>query len=118
MVIAPCSIKTLSAIAYTRADTLVARAADVTLKEGRPLIALIRETPWHLGHLRAMVALAEAGGIFLPPVPAFYNRPQSIDDLVNHAIGRVLGRLGLPHSLVKEWRGGAYVRSSRPVRRE
>jgi len=115
MVIAPCSIKTLSAVAYTHADTLLARAADVTLKEGRPLIALVRETPLHLGHLRAMVALAEAGGVLLPPMPAFYNRPQSIDDLINHTIGRVLDRLGLPQSLVKEWQGTTHLE---PTRRE
>jgi len=115
MVIAPCSIKTLSAVAYTHADTLLARAADVTLKEGRPLIALVRETPLHLGHLRAMVALAEAGGVLIPPMPAFYNRPQSIDDLINHTIGRVLDRLGLPQSLVKEWQGTTHLE---PTRRE
>ena len=112
MVIAPCSIKTLSAVAYAHAENLLCRAADVTLKEGRPLIALVRETPLHLGHLRAMAALVEAGGVLLPPLPAFYNRPQTIDDLVNHTIARVLDRLGLPHSLVKEWQGTAQSRVS------
>ncbi|MFQ5828754.1 MAG: UbiX family flavin prenyltransferase [Candidatus Methylomirabilia bacterium] len=112
MVIAPCSIKTLSAVAYTYSDSLLARAADVTLKESRPLIALVRETPWHPGHLRAMAALAEAGGVILPPMPAFYHRPQSIDDLVNHTCGRVLSRLGLAQNLVREWQG----RKAAPLR--
>lgn len=106
MVIAPCSIKTLSAIAYCYSDSLLARAADVTLKEGRPLVALARETPLHLGHLRAMTALVEAGGIVMPPVPAFYHRPRSIDDVVNHICGHLLSRVGLAQNLAKEWKGG------------
>ncbi len=105
MVIAPCSIKTAGAIASCYSDTLIARAADVTLKEGRPLILLVRETPLHLGHLRVLTSLAEMGAVILPPVPAFYNRPKVLDDVVNHTIARVLDRLQLPHSLAGEWPG-------------
>jgi flavin prenyltransferase len=105
MVIAPCSIKTAGAIAACYADTLIARAADVTLKEGRPLILLVRETPLHLGHLRVLTALAEMGAVVLPPMPAFYNRPKGIDEIVNHTVARVLDRLQLPQTLVGEWRG-------------
>lgn len=105
MVIAPCSIKTAAAIAACHADTLIARAADVTLKEGRPLVLLVRETPLHLGHLRCMVSLAEMGAVVLPPMPAFYNRPKDLDDIVNHTVGRVLDRLHLPQTLVREWPG-------------
>lgn len=106
MVVAPCSIKTVSALANSFADTLIARAGDVTLKEGRPLVAVVRETPLHSGHLRQLLALAEIGGVILPPVPAFYNRPKTIDDVVNHTVGRVLDRLGIEHALVPEWTGG------------
>jgi 4-hydroxy-3-polyprenylbenzoate decarboxylase len=106
MVIAPCSIKTVSALANGYADTLIARAGDVTLKEGRPLVAVARETPLHIGHLRQMLALAEIGAIILPPMPAFYNRPKTVDDIVNHTVGRVLDRLGFPHDLTPEWTGG------------
>ncbi|MGH7392786.1 MAG: UbiX family flavin prenyltransferase [Candidatus Rokuibacteriota bacterium] len=105
MVIAPCSIKTAAAIAACHAENLIARAADVTLKEGRPLIVLVRETPLHVGHLKCMLALAEMGAVVLPPMPAFYNRPRDLDDIVNHTIARVLDRLGLPQTLVPEWRG-------------
>jgi 4-hydroxy-3-polyprenylbenzoate decarboxylase len=105
MVVAPCSIKTLSALANSYADTLIARAGDVTLKEGRPLVVVVRETPLHVGHLRQMLALAEMGAVILPPVPAFYHRPKTIRDLVDHTVGRVLDRLGVPHGLVTEWTG-------------
>jgi len=105
MVIAPCSIKTAAAIAACYADTLMTRAADVTLKEGRPLILLVRETPLHLGHLRVLTALAEMGAVVLPPMPAFYNRPKELDDIINHTVARVLDRLQLPHTLVGEWQG-------------
>jgi 4-hydroxy-3-polyprenylbenzoate decarboxylase len=105
MIIAPCSIKTAAAVAACYADTLISRAADVTLKEGRPLIMLIRETPLHVGHLRMMLALAEMGAVVLPPMPAFYNRPKDLDDIVNHTIARVLDRLDFPQSLVGEWQG-------------
>jgi 4-hydroxy-3-polyprenylbenzoate decarboxylase len=114
MVIAPCSMKTAGAIASCHADSLVARAADVTLKEGRPLIMLVRETPLHLGHLRCMTALAEMGAVILPPMPAFYNRPKGLDDIVNHTVARVLDRLGLPQTLVAEWRGGSCAPKSEP----
>ena len=105
MVIAPCSIKTAAAIAACYADTLIARAADVTLKEGRPLILLVRETPLPLGHLRMLTSLAEMGAVVLPPMPAFYNRPKALDDIINHTVARVLDRLQLPQTLVGEWRG-------------
>jgi 4-hydroxy-3-polyprenylbenzoate decarboxylase len=106
MVIVPCSIKTVSALATGYTETLVARAGDVTLKEGRPLVAVVRETPLHAGHLRQMLAVADLGGIILPPVPAFYLRPQSVEDLVDHTVARILDRLGLPQELVPEWTGG------------
>jgi 4-hydroxy-3-polyprenylbenzoate decarboxylase len=105
MVVAPCSIKTAAAIAACYSDTLLTRAADVTLKEGRPLILLVRETPLHLGHLRVMTALAEMGAVVLPPVPAFYNRPKELDDIINATVARVLDRLQLPQTLVGEWQG-------------
>ena len=98
-------LKTAAAVAHCAADTLMARAADVTLKEGRPLILLVRETPLHLGHLRVLTALAEMGAVILPPMPAFYHRPKEIDDLVNHTLARVLDRLGISHTLVPEWQG-------------
>src|SRR5262245_25062426 len=96
MVVAPCSIRTAAAIATGVTGNLVTRAADVALKEGRPLILLVRETPLHVGHLRTLVALAEIGAIVLPPMPAFYHRPKGIDELVSHTVARVLDRLGLP----------------------
>jgi 4-hydroxy-3-polyprenylbenzoate decarboxylase len=105
MVVAPCSIKTAAAVAACYTDTLLTRAADVTLKEGRPLIMLVRETPLHLGHLRVLTALAEMGAVVLPPMPAFYNRPKELDDIINHTVARVLDRLHLPQTLVGEWRG-------------
>jgi flavin prenyltransferase len=105
MVIAPCSVKTVSALASGYAETLIARAGDVHLKEGRTLIAVVRETPLHAGHLRRMVALAELGGVILPPMPAFYQRPRTIDDIVDHTVARILDRLGLPQDLVPEWPG-------------
>ena len=106
MVILPCSIKTMAALATCQADNLLTRAGDVTLKEGRPLVVGVRETPLHAGHLRLMTQLAEAGGILFPPLPAFYHRPKTIDDLVNFTVGRVLDRLGLTdHELTAEWKG-------------
>jgi 4-hydroxy-3-polyprenylbenzoate decarboxylase len=106
MIVAPCSIKTLAALASCHADTLIARAGDVTLKEGRPLLALVRETPLHVGHLRQMLAFAEMGGIVFPPVPAFYQKPHSIDDIVSHTVARVLERMGLAGEPAFEWTGG------------
>jgi flavin prenyltransferase len=105
MVIAPCSIKTAGAIAACYSDGLIARAADVTLKEGRPLILLVRETPLHVGHLRVLTSLAEMGAVVLPPVPAFYHRPKGLDDVINHTVARVLDRLSLPQTLAAEWSG-------------
>jgi len=106
MIIAPCSIKTLSALASCHADTLISRAGDVTLKEGRPLVALVRETPLHLGHLRQMTAFAEMGGIVFPPVPAFYQRPKTLEDVVDHTVARVLERIGLSAQGTAEWTSG------------
>ena len=105
MVVAPCSVKTLSDLATCHSDTLIARAGDVTLKEGRPLIVMFRETPLHVGHLRQLLALAEMGAVILPPMPAFYNRPERLDEVVDQTVGRVLDRLGLAHDLVPEWMG-------------
>jgi 4-hydroxy-3-polyprenylbenzoate decarboxylase len=113
MVIAPCSIKTAGAIAACYSDGLIARAADVTLKEGRPLILLVRETPLHVGHLRVLTSLAEMGAVILPPVPAFYHRPKELDDIVNHTVARVLDRLGLPQTLIGEWQGTTPRRAKR-----
>ena len=114
MVIAPCSIKTAAAVAHCLADTLIARAADVTLKEGRPLILLVRETPLHLGHLRVLTALAEMGAVILPPMPAFYNRPKQIDDIVNHTLARVLDRLGSAADARRRVAGDAPARGADP----
>ena len=106
MIVAPCSIKTLAALASCHAHTLIARAGDVTLKEGRPLIALVRETPLHVGHLRQMLAFAEMGGIVFPPVPAFYQQPKTVDDIVGHTVARVLERMGLTLEALPEWTAG------------
>jgi 4-hydroxy-3-polyprenylbenzoate decarboxylase len=105
MVIIPCSVKTLSAVANSYSADLVARAADVTLKEGRLLVLVFRETPLHLGHVRLMERAAEIGAVILPPVPAFYARPQTIDDVVNNTVGRVLLRLGFENELYLKWAG-------------
>jgi 4-hydroxy-3-polyprenylbenzoate decarboxylase len=105
MIVAPCSIKTLSGIVNSYADTLVVRAADVVLKEGRRLVLMPRETPLHAGHCRLLLRAAEMGAIISPPMPAFYNAPRSIDDLVNHNIGRVLDLFGIDSGLVKRWKG-------------
>jgi 4-hydroxy-3-polyprenylbenzoate decarboxylase len=105
MIVMPCSIKSLSAIANSYTDSLLVRAADVTLKEGRPLILAVRETPLHRGHLRLMDLAARAGAILYPPIPAFYTHPQSIDELVNHYLGRVLTRVGIQNDLYTTWDG-------------
>ncbi|CAG9170959.1 UbiX family flavin prenyltransferase [Cupriavidus pinatubonensis] len=106
MVVAPCSMRTLAAIATGMADNLVTRAADVMLKERRRLVLLARETPLHLVHLRNMTAVTEMGAIVLPPLPAFYTHPQTIDDIVNHTVGRVLDLFDVPHDgLVQRWEG-------------
>lgn len=105
MVLIPCSVKSLSAVANSYTDDLISRAADVTLKEGRPLVLVIRETPYHAGHLRLMSEAANAGAIIFPPTPAFYFHPQTLDDLVNNTVGRILTRLGIENDLVQEWQG-------------
>jgi 4-hydroxy-3-polyprenylbenzoate decarboxylase len=104
MVIVPCSIKTLSAIANSYSADLLTRAADVTLKEGRPLILVVRETPLHRGHLRLMNLAAEAGAVIFPPVPAFYAQPQSIAEMVDNLVGRLLVRLGIENELYRKWK--------------
>lgn len=105
MVVAPCSIRTLSAIAYSHSSDLITRAADVTLKERRPLVLMVRETPLHLGHLRAMTAAAEIGAVIAPPVPAFYQLPSTIEELVDHTCRRVIAQLGLGDAGVSQWAG-------------
>jgi len=105
MLIAPCSVKTLSAVAHSYSTDLISRAADVCLKEGRPLLLLVRETPLHKGHLRLMLQAADAGAIVFPPVPAFYGHPKTIDDLVNGTVGRALARLGIENDAYYRWTG-------------
>jgi flavin prenyltransferase len=103
MVVVPCSMNTLASIAYSQSSNLLSRAADVCLKERRPLILVARETPLHLGHLRAMMQTVEMGAIMLPPVPAFYFGPRTIDDLIDHTIGKIFDQLGWGHSLFERW---------------
>lgn len=105
MIIAPCSMKTLAAVAHGLSDNLITRAADVTLKERRRLVLMVRETPFNLAHLRNMTAVTEMGGIIFPPLPSFYHRPQSIDEMVDHTVGRVLDLFDLPHQLTPRWAG-------------
>lgn len=105
MVIAPCSIHTMSSIAYGITSNLLTRAADVTLKERRRLILMVRESPLHLGHLKTMTALAEMGAIIAPPVPGFYNQPSTIADLVDSSVDRVLDLIGLPDQNTRRWNG-------------
>src|SRR5881396_373464 len=105
MVIAPCSMKTLAAVAHAHADDLVSRAADVVLKERRRLVLVPRETPLNLAHLRNMVQVTEMGGIIMPPMPAFYAAPKTIDDLVAHTVGRILDLFGVRTTKVKRWQG-------------
>ncbi|MGH6684483.1 MAG: UbiX family flavin prenyltransferase [Pseudolabrys sp.] len=106
MVIIPCSIRTLSDIAYGTTDNLLARAADVILKERRRLVLMVRETPLHAGHLRSMLAATENGAVIMPPVPAFYHRPKTIDDIVNQTVGRCLDLFDIDAGLVKRWPSG------------
>lgn len=106
MIVAPCSMKSLSMIANSINDNLLVRAADVTLKERRKLILIVRETPLHLGHLRQMTAVTEMGGVILPPVPSFYHKPRTIEDIVDQTIGKALDQLGVPHQLFDRWAGG------------
>jgi len=104
MVVIPCSIRTLSDIAYGTTDTLLSRAADVILKERRRLVLMVRETPLHAGHLKSMLAATENGAIIMPPVPAFYHQPKTIDDIVNQTVGRCLDLFDIDSGLVKRWR--------------
>jgi 4-hydroxy-3-polyprenylbenzoate decarboxylase len=103
MIVAPCSVRTMSEIATGVTSTLLTRAADVTLKERRPLVLMVRETPLHLGHLRTLVQLSEMGAVIAPPVPAFYTRPQSLAEVVDHSVGRALDHFGLSWEPVKRW---------------
>ncbi len=105
MLVAPCSIKTLSGIANSYTDNLIVRAADVCLKEGRQLVLAVRETPFHAGHLRLMQLAAEAGAVIFPPIPAFYGGPQTVDDLVTNLAGRMLLRLGIENEHYRRWDG-------------
>lgn len=105
MVVAPCSVHSMSAIACGITDSLVSRAADVTLKEHRRLILMVRESPFHLGHLRTMTTLAEMGAIIAPPIPAFYHKPATIESLVDHSVDRVLDLLGIPAADAARWEG-------------
>ena len=105
MVVAPCSMRTLAAIAHGLAYNLLTRAADVMLKERRRLVLMVRETPLHLAHLRNMVAVTEMGGIVCPPLPAFYLRPQTVEDVVNHSVARVLDLIDVEHQLAPRWQG-------------
>jgi 4-hydroxy-3-polyprenylbenzoate decarboxylase len=105
MVIAPCSMKTLAAVALGLSDNLIARAADVVLKERRRLVLMVRETPFNLAHLRNMTAVTEMGGIIFPPLPSFYHQPQSIDEMVDHTVARVIDLFGIDHTLAPRWQG-------------
>lgn len=115
MIVAPCSIRSLAEIAYGNTTNLLSRAADVVLKERRRLVLMVRETPLHVGHLRAMTHVSEIGAIVMPPVPAFYARPKSLDDVVNHTVGRALDLFGIDNSLVKRW--GESGGSGKPARK-
>jgi 4-hydroxy-3-polyprenylbenzoate decarboxylase len=106
MLIAPCSIRTMSEIASGVTSTLLTRAADVVLKERRRLVLAVRESPLHAGHLRTMTLLSEIGAVISPIVPAFYNRPQSVDDIINHTVGRLLDLFGIETGVVRRWQGG------------
>jgi 4-hydroxy-3-polyprenylbenzoate decarboxylase len=105
MVVAPCSMKTLAAVAHGISDNLIARAADVILKERRRLVLMVRETPFNLAHLRNMTAVTEMGGIVFPPLPSFYNKPGSIDEMVDHTVARVIDLLGIENELAPRWAG-------------
>ena len=117
MIVAPCSIRSLAEIAYGNTTNLLSRAADVVLKERRRLVLMVRETPLHVGHLRAMTHVSEIGAIVMPPVPAFYAQPKSIDEMVDHTVGRVLDLFGIDNPLVRRWGeagGSGRARRKRP----
>ncbi len=116
MLVAPCSIKTLAGIAHCYADNLLTRAADVCLKERRPLVLMVREMPLHLGHLELMATAARSGAIIAPPVPAFYNRPTTIDDIVDHSVGKALDLFGIGHQLFRRWKEAVADDALRSVR--
>ncbi len=105
MIVAPCSIKTLSAIAHSYSDNLIVRAADVCLKERRKLVLVVRETPLHAGHLRLMLEATEHGAVILPPMPAFYHLPKTVDEIIDHTIVKILDQFGIHLDLVRRWRG-------------
>lgn len=106
MIVVPCSMRSASAIAYSLNDNLLVRAADVCLKERRTLVLVVRETPLHVNHLRNLARAAEAGAVILPPVPGTYTRPKTVEDIVNHTVGKVLDQFHIPHELFKRWSGG------------
>lgn len=105
MVVIPCTIKSLSAIAHSYNENLLIRAADVTLKERRTLVLVVRETPLHKGHLQLMLSAASLGAVILPPIPAFYQFPESIEDIIRHTVGKVLDSFSIPHNLFRRWEG-------------
>lgn len=111
MVVAPCSIKTLSALAHSYNDCLLVRAADVCLKERRKLVVIARETPLHVGHLKLLTAVAEMGGIILPPMPAFYHLPKTINDIINQTVGKALDQFDIDHNLFRRWEGGQHCKA-------
>lgn len=105
MVVIPCTVKTMSALANSYAENLLTRAGDVTLKERNKLVLVVRETPLHLGHIRNMERLTEMGAIIFPPVPAFYHKPKTIQDIIDHTVGKVLDIFGIEHNLFQRWSG-------------
>src|SRR5512140_3108235 len=117
MIVAPCTIKTLSAIANSYTANLIVRAADVTLKERRPLVLMVRETPLHKGHLELMARAADYGAVILPPMPAFYHQPKTIMDIIHQSIGKALDHVGIEHTLFRRWIGhGKYEQNEEPPR--